>query len=156
MNSKPDIPPPMRDDTLRQFSGYVMKRAFHAIQGDVNATLAPLGLRMLSFSALVMIVDNPGRRQSQLADALMIERPNLVIIVDELERAGLIQRERTPQDRRAYALRATQEGHALYDLAMRAVQDHEARMTRALDPGDRLSMLAALRLIEPIQEPETP
>lgn len=149
---RPGAPPlTMHDDTLRQFSGYRMKRAFNAIQADLAATLAPFGLRMLTFSALVVIVDNPGRRQSQLADALSIERPNLVILVDELERAGLITRTRTPEDRRAYALRATAAGRRVFDQALRAVRDHEARMTSGVAPDDRAAMMRALQSIETAQ-----
>ncbi|MFK7751037.1 MAG: MarR family winged helix-turn-helix transcriptional regulator [Sedimentitalea sp.] len=138
----------MSDHTLRQFSGYSMKRAFAAVQADVSAALAPFGLRMLSFSALVLIVDNPRRRQSQLADALAIERPNLVIVVDELERAGLITRERTAADKRAYALEATAAGRRLYDETVRVVQQHEARMTQGLDASEHAILRQALRSIE--------
>ena len=74
------------DRSLRSLYGYQMKRTFNVIQSDLSRTLKPLDLRMLTYTALVLIVDNPGLRQSQLAEALDIERPNLVVIVDELER----------------------------------------------------------------------
>ena len=136
------------DRTLRQFAGYSMKRAFNAIQADVNATLEPFGLRMVTFSALVVIVDNPGLRQSQLAEILAIERPNLVLIIDDLENRELIIRERAPDDRRAHALKATLKGRRLHDKALTAVQDHEARMTAGLAPGAREVLTGALCLIE--------
>lgn len=137
-----------KDATLRAFSGYGMKRAFNAIQADVNAVLAPFDLRMVTFSALVMIVDNPGLRQSQLADVLAIERPNLVLIIDELERRDLIIRERAADDRRAYALMVTLAGRRLHDKALAAVQAHEARMTAGLTEGERAQLIRALRRIE--------
>lgn len=146
---------PKGDATLREFSGYTMKRAFHEIQGDINAELAPLGLRMLSFSALVVIVDNPGLRQSHLADALMIERPNLVIVVDELERRELISRDPAPDDRRAYALRPTDAGLTLYDQAIIAVRAHEARMTKSLSKAEHKALITALRQIETARNEET-
>ena len=136
------------DLTLRQFAGYSMKRAFNAIQADVNATLEPFGLRMVTFSALVVIVDNPGLRQSQLAEILAIERPNLVLIIDDLENRELITRERAPDDRRAHALKATLKGRRLHDKALKAVQEHEARMTAGLSPEHRQALIAALCLIE--------
>lgn len=142
------------DATLRQFSGYAMKRAFNAVQADLNAALAPHGLRMLTFSALVIVVDNSGLRQSQLADALAIERPNLVLVVDELERAGLILRNPAPGDRRAYALTATAAGRRLYAKAVAAVGAHEARMTRALNDAERAALRAALGRIEAARDEE--
>ena len=101
---------PAPDRSLRAFSGYGMKRAFHVIQADLAATLAPFGLRMVSFSTLTVIADTPGLRQSQIADALLIERPNLVQLLDELQRMGLIERTPHPSDRRAHAMVATEEG----------------------------------------------
>ena len=143
-----DPPDPISDATLRGFSGYVMKRAFNAIQADVNAALAPHDLRMLTFSALSVIVDNPGLRQAQLADALSIERPNLVIVVDDLECRALISRNPAPGDRRAYALLATLKGVRLYEKALTSVQAHEARVTSRLSREERKSLLDMLSKIE--------
>jgi DNA-binding MarR family transcriptional regulator len=137
-----------KDATLREFSGYAMKRAFNAIQTDVNAVLAPFDLRMVTFSALVVIVDNPGLRQSQLADLLSIERPNLVVILDELERRELISRGRAADDRRAYALQVTLAGRRLHDKALAAVRAHEARMTAGLSEAERADLVRMLRRIE--------
>lgn len=136
------------DKTLRQFSGYSMKRAFNAIRADVNATLEPFQLRMVTFSALVIIVDNPGLRQSQLAEILSMERPNVVLIVDELESRELIMRKKTPDDRRAYALQVTLAGRRLHDRALEAVKQHEKKMTEGLTERERLALLKALCLIE--------
>lgn len=142
---------PSRDATLRSFTGYSMKRAFHAIQADLKEVLEPFGLRMLTFSALVVIVDNPGLRQAELADALVIERPNMVLIVDQLVAAGLISRAPAEGDRRAYALRPTEEGCALYQRATAAVRAHDDRMTKNLDEEKRQLLVSALGLIEAVQ-----
>jgi len=136
------------DQTLRSFVGYDMKRAFAVIQTDVNATLAPFGLRMLTFSVLAVIRDNPGLRQSHLAEILLIERPNLVLILDELEGLDLVTRTRARDDRRAYELKATLKGRRLFDRAREAVAEHDARLTRGLSEADRAALHQALRQIE--------
>lgn len=147
-NGQPGRTRCISDADLRAFSGYVMKRAFNAIQADVNMALAPLGLRMITFSALSVIVSNPGLRQSQLADALLIERPNLVPIVDELQNSGLVYRDPAPDDRRAYALAATPAGQRLYERAYAAVQAHEARVTKPLGTAERRALIDMLTRIE--------
>jgi len=136
------------DRILRGFVGYGIKRAFSAIQSDVNATLAPFGLRMLTFSALAVIRDNPGLRQTQLAEILLIERPNLVLILDELEGADLMVRTRARDDRRAYELKVTLKGRRLCDRAAEAVAAHDARMLEGMDETMRNTLHQALRLIE--------
>lgn len=136
------------DQTLRGFAGYALKRAFNVIQADVNATLAPFELRMVTFSALMVIRDTPGLRQSHLAGALSIERPNLVLILDELERAELIERTRSTEDRRAFELTVTLKGRRLCDRAECAVREHDARMVAGLSEEERAALHSALRLIE--------
>ncbi len=136
------------DSTLRQFMGYHMKRAFNVIQSDLTETLKPFELRMLTYTALVLICDNPGLRQSQLADAMDIERPNLVVLIDELERREWITREKVPTDRRAYALMPTLAGRQHFARAVQAVNAHEARLLGQMDDTMRETVIAAMRLIE--------
>lgn len=136
------------DRTLRSFHGYQIKRAFNAIQTDLNRTLKPFDLRMLTYSALVLIVDNPGLRQSQLAEAMDIERPNLVVIVDELEGRDLILRDRLPSDRRAYALKATLAGQRLCQKAVGAVRAHEEAMMRGISADALATARKVMQLIE--------
>lgn len=136
------------DDTMRRFIGYHMKRAFNVVQADLVKTLKPFDLRMLTYTALVLIVDNPGMRQSQLADAMDIERPNLVVIIDELERRELIVRDRVPTDRRAYALKATLAGRRLYEKAVAAVTAHESALLGGMDETTRATVITAMKQIE--------
>ena len=135
------------DATLRRFAGYAAKRAFNVLREDLLRALKPYDLRMLTYTALVLIVDNPGLRQSQLAAAMDVERPNLVVIIDELEHRGLIQRDRDPHDRRAYALNPTPDGKRLYIKTLRAVEQHEEALLSGLDEEARTAMFAALEKI---------
>ena len=43
---------------------------------------------------------------------MRVDRTTMVAIVDELEAAGFVDRQRNPEDRRAYALEATDAGRA--------------------------------------------
>lgn len=137
-----------RDKTLRRFVGYRMKRAFNVMQADLVLVLKPFGLRMMTFSALSVVVDNPGLRQSQLAEILSIERPNLVAILDELQSAGLIRRDPVAEDRRAHALVPTAEGVALCAKASDAILTGEDRRLSGLSPEQRQTALDVMGWIE--------
>jgi len=136
------------DRALRDFVGYRMKRAFNAVQADVNAVLRPFGLRMVTFSALTLIGAREGMRQSALAELLAIEPPNLVILLDELEKAGLIRRQRAASDRRAHELVMTDAGRALRAKAHAAVTAHDTAMTEGLTEDERAALVRALTIIE--------
>lgn len=132
------------DARLQQFTGYMMKRAFNVIQSDLARVLEPFGLRMLTFSTLMVVIDNPDITQTQLAQALSVERSNIVIVLDMLEEAGLLNRNPVPRNRRAYALRATLSGQRLAEKACKAVAEHEARLLRTLTPAEHATLRMAL------------
>ena len=140
------------DETLRRFLGYHMKRAFMVVQADLTIALKPFDLRMLTYTALVLIVDNPGLSQTQLAATMGMERSNIVVIVDELEQRELIFRERVPTDRRTYALRATLAGQRLCEKAVAACAAHEARLFSGLDENTRQTIIEALSSVREIQD----
>lgn len=149
--TKPGAVPPVAgeasDALLQRFLGYRMKRAFNVVQADLAEALRPFDLRMTSYTALVLIMDNPGLSQSQLAAVMDIERPNLVVLVDELEGRDLIVRERVPTDRRTYALNVTLAGRRLCEKAMAAVERHEEQMFRGLSPEMRSTVAEAMVII---------
>lgn len=134
----------VNDSGLHAFTGYRMKRAFSLVQADLHTALAPLGLRMVSFSALIIVADNPGITQSRLAQTLAIERSNIVVVIDALEQAGLLTRKQVPHNRRAHALRATLAGLRMRDKACRAVEAHESRCFAALTEAEHDALRSAL------------
>lgn len=136
------------DSGLRRFIGYSMKRCYMTIQADLLNTLAQLELRASTFSALSLICDNPGLSQTQLANALNIERSGVVLIVDELEGRELINRVKVPTDRRSYALRSTGTGLRLRDKAQRRVAAHEDHVLQGLTEYQKKQLLSLLGKIE--------
>jgi len=90
--------------TLDDAVGYWLRRAQLAVFEDFARRFVALELTPAQFSTLIAIRDNPGRRQSDIAAALGIRRPNFVALLDELERRRLAERTPSGADRRANAL----------------------------------------------------
>ncbi|WP_217898975.1 MarR family winged helix-turn-helix transcriptional regulator [Oceanicola sp. 22II-s10i] len=139
---------PVPDRALRRLTGYSLKRAYNRLQTDAARVLDGFGLRITTYSALSVICATPDLRQSQLAEALSMERSNTVVIVDTLEQADLIERRRVPHDRRSYALRATKAGRRLFTDATAALERHEDEMLGALDAGEREELMRLLHKID--------
>ena len=135
------------DAALKSLLGYRLRRAWIGIRADLAEALRPHELRMLTYTALVLIDANPGLSQAQLAGLMDVERPNLVAIIDELTKRGLVHRRRDVQDRRAYALVLSDKGTSLCREASEAVRMHEARLFGALSSAERRAIEAALQLI---------
>ncbi len=139
---------PRPDRSLRELTGYRLRRSSVSVMSAFKDLFVQFGLRRTTFSTLVLIVDNPGLRQGELADALAIERPNLVQIVDELERKGLVKRQAAKNDRRAYCLTATRKGRDLYRKAMGSVAARDVELTRGLTPEQVANLHVALSILQ--------
>jgi DNA-binding MarR family transcriptional regulator len=79
----------------------------------------------------------------------------VVVLVDQLQRRGLVRRASNPSDRRAHALRATPAGRRLVKRADRLMDECERDFLAGLDESERAALAATLRrLLE--QSPPTP
>jgi DNA-binding MarR family transcriptional regulator len=140
---------PLDMSALTTIVGYPLRRAQLAVFDDFNRRFAALALSPAQFSTLALIGANPGRKQSEIAGALGIQRPNFVAMMDELERRGLAERLRTPVDRRSRALALTAAGATLVARARRVQAEQEQEVERLIGREGRQQLLAALaRLAE--------
>lgn len=137
---------------MRRFIGYRLKRTYSSIRGDLLQRLQPLDLHITTYSTLVLIVDNPGYRQSDLALALDIKRSNMVAIVDELEQRGWVRRKRAVGDRRAYALYATTSGGRVCQKALEINAKSEAELLACLNTQERRKLEFLLEKIRAAAE----
>ncbi|MCY7270718.1 MAG: MarR family transcriptional regulator [Sphingomonas bacterium] len=87
----------------------------HALRRSFDRRVAPLGVTRAQWRALAWLARHPGLRQVELADHLDIEPITLCRIVDRLEEAGLVERRRDPEDRRAWRLHLTPKGEPLVE-----------------------------------------
>jgi DNA-binding MarR family transcriptional regulator len=124
--------------------GYLLRRAQLAVFEDFGRRFSDLDLTPAQFSALVAIQENPGRRQSDIAAALGVQRPNFVALMDELERRGLAERLRSGADRRANALKLTHAGGALLDRALAAQAGQEAAIRALIGEPERRRLIETL------------
>lgn len=146
-----DAAPVVQDDLLG-FIGYNLKRAYMLVHFDFRTTLEELNVTQRTFSVLSIVVANPGISQSDVARALGIERSGTVVIVDELENRDMIERNKVPGDRRAYALSATAIGQAAYAKAVEAVRAHEERVLTGLNDMERQTLRDLLSRIHQVGE----
>jgi DNA-binding MarR family transcriptional regulator len=121
MNREPSMPtaapPPLSEDALETGAttgivGYRLRRAQLSVFQKFLAVFDELKLRPAEYSVLVLIADNPGRKQTEIAEVLGIKRANFVTLVHGLEQRGLVERHPSPQDKRANALHLTTSGQS--------------------------------------------
>jgi DNA-binding MarR family transcriptional regulator len=76
-------------------------------------------LPLSSYEVLLFLADAPGGRlrMAELADGVLLSRSGLTRLVDRLEQAGLLERERCDDDARGLYAAITPKGRALFDAA---------------------------------------
>lgn len=110
-----------------------------------NAALSDLGLKVRSYSVLALAAGSPPPSQREIAEFLRLDPSQVVALVDELQRAGLVTREPDPRDRRANVIRVTASGEELLVDARRALVRAERGLHAGLDAAERATLADLLR-----------
>ena len=87
----------------------------HALRKAFDRLAVGLGVTRAQWKVLFKLTRTPGLRQVELADMLDLEPITLCRIVDRLEEAGLVERVRDPEDRRAWRLHVTAKAQPLIE-----------------------------------------
>ena len=79
-----------------------------------NRRASLLGVTTAQWRALAWLGHEPGLKQVELAERLDVEPITACRIVDRLEEAGLVERQRDPDDRRAWRLALTEKANPIF------------------------------------------
>src|SRR4051812_44785927 len=136
------------DRSLTDGVGFLLARASGLLARAGNSALAPFGLRVRSYSVLLLACESPdGISQRDLAAVLGLDPSQVVLLVDDLARAGLVERRPSPADRRTKLVAATGKGRALRREAVAAVAAAEEEQLAALPPPERSRLHDLLRRV---------
>lgn len=118
-------------------------RAAHAMEVRANRHLAAHNLTISQFGVLEALHHLGPLSQRQLADKILRSSGNLTMVIDNLERDGLVGRERDLKDRRVMTVSLSSRGHELIELLMPRHVQNVLGVFAALS-GEELTQLAAL------------
>jgi DNA-binding MarR family transcriptional regulator len=110
-----------------------------------NRALAAFDLKERSYSVLILANSGLEPTQRGLADFLSLDPSQIVALVDELEKRGLVVRASGKQDRRAKTVTATASGAELLAQARTAASRAEAEALGGLSRDEVATMKALLR-----------
>jgi DNA-binding MarR family transcriptional regulator len=149
MPSKPENPFVDKINTryLETLLGYNARRAALSIIGVFLERLAVYDLRPVDFSVLSLVTHNPGITSRQLCTALGILAPNMVGMLNALEKRGLITRLPHPHDGRAMGLHLTQAGQTMMRAAEKTAAQLEVDSTPKLTAAERKTLIGLLKKI---------
>lgn len=132
-----------RTHSATYLAGQVAKGFARALQNRSAA----LGFSPGQFPVLVELWQEDGLTQKQLLDRLDVEQATLANTLARMERDGLIQRERHPNDKRAQIITLTGKGRELEQSALHAVAEADAELFSGFRRFERELMIEYMRLL---------
>jgi DNA-binding MarR family transcriptional regulator len=145
----------MKPDTAFDRSPiHLLHRASQAVDVVFDMGMAGNGLTPRQFAILLAVAQNEGVSQTTLVERTGIDRSTLADVVKRLKAKGLLQRRRTKQDARAYAVKLTEEGRKVLRTAEPLAKRVDSRILDALPAKQRDEFINALgSIISTLERP---
>jgi DNA-binding MarR family transcriptional regulator len=125
-------------------SGPLLVHLARRMQTEADVELAAFGLRARHVVALTLLRDLGEQNQSDLSATLGMDATNVVALLNELEADDLVQRRRSPQDRRRHTVALTDTGRARLKEIEDLLAGVEQRVFDPLTPEEQQTLYALL------------
>jgi len=125
--------------------GYLLKEAASALRAAMEDVLRPLGMTITHYSCLELLAQRPGLSNSDLARGAFVTRQSMNVLLQNLEREGVVERPDAAPVGKALPTRLTAKGQRSLDAASTAVRSVEKRMLSGMTDAEQAAALHALR-----------
>jgi DNA-binding MarR family transcriptional regulator len=128
-------------------TGPLLELIARRVRAEAESEIEAFNLRPRHVVALTLLQLLGPQSQSDLADALRVDGTNLVGLLNDLEAEDLIERRRSPQDRRRHTVSLTPTGVRRLAELEHALTDAEQRVLAVLDSDQQDTLRALLEQI---------
>jgi DNA-binding MarR family transcriptional regulator len=115
-----------------------------------------LGMKLKAYSTLASLQAGGATSQQDLCISMHLDPNNCVLLLNEMEHAGHVERKRDPADRRRHIVEITEAGREALKHAERVMEGLEGEVLGALSPEERVllrDLLARALAGEPVAQP---
>jgi DNA-binding MarR family transcriptional regulator len=103
-----------------------------------------LGMKLRQFWLLSFLSDRESVSQTEIGEAFMLDANNVVLLLNELEGQGWVERRRDPSDRRRHVVFITAAGRDALARSERARAEIEDDVLSMLDADERDTLRSLL------------
>lgn len=142
--AEPQQPKPIRYDSLRQQAYLSLWRTYDRLKAYEDELFNRFGISAQQYNALRLLEAWPdGLPTLAIAERMISRAPDITRMIDRLEKAGWVSRERSTADRRAVFVKITPKGLALLKEIAGPLRECHDRQLGHL-PQERLKLLIDL------------
>jgi DNA-binding MarR family transcriptional regulator len=127
--------------------GHLLKQAHLRFTELASAALAPLGVGVREWAALLCLHDERELSQAEVARLLGIDRTTMVALVDELQTKGLVTREPRADDRRKNRVQLTAAGREILHEGEQLADEIERKFLAVLGEQGAVRLKRALQTV---------
>lgn len=124
--------------------GYRLKQAASALRTAMDTVLRPLGITVPQYSCLELLSQWPGLSNSELARGAFVTRQSMNVLLQGLERDGLVSRPDQAPSGRVLPTELTASGRKKLRAASAVVKGVEDQMNAGLTQADHDQLLILL------------
>jgi len=117
--------------------GYLLKHVLARLTEAQTKALAPHGLNGRDLAVLSAVASGEPLSQLEVASRLRVDRTSIGDLIDGLEDRGLVERRRSPEDRRRNVVVLTELGESTFAAAERIRLEVEREFLAPLRDGER-------------------
>lgn len=124
-------------DRIRRLPSWLSGQVAETGAGLVAGALAAEGLRRQHFVVLSALAERGAASQAALGRRLLIDRSDMHALLSELERDGLVERVRDPNDRRRMLVELTPAGARILKRLDSRIEGAQEALLAPLSTADR-------------------
>jgi len=110
-----------------------------------HATEEALGMRLKQYAVLSTLREQGALSQQTLGERMHLDANNLVLLLNDAEANGWVERRRDPSDRRRHIVVLTDSGVTALARAEEAIEDVEDQVLGPLDAEERATLRKLLQ-----------
>ena len=135
---------------LEEAPAYMIYRLSRLLRQSLKQTLGANGIDVTSeqYFLLYRLLQKDGLTQSQLADKVLGDYPNITRHIDSLAKKGFVERKSDETDRRKYLISLTSEGREQMEKIIPVIQKERDRLFGHIASKDMDGFKQLIRVIQ--------